>query len=369
MFSPKNFFSILGLSFFVSSCGQIASDRSPIDASNSKEAWNAVNDPSNLRDLYEVHFALLPLSADLERKPWSDTYWPSNQGGLASRWHDPLRPNAWSYELNTETQVQTMSQESLALLSPAEKYDVFVGRYTFPLVSHERQRTHASDPGWFGLCHGWAPAAINFKEPNPVVVESTAGVKVPFGSSDVKALLLFAQQYGDDSRMAGDRCNFDDAGRASDPECRDINAGSFHVILANQIGIRGEGFVAEVNRAAQVWNQPVFGFTTEVISQSSDVYASAAPGTVSIVTVRSKMRYIVEMAPQWEPLPYAEFPSQGTDRQYDYTLELNANGEILGGEWLSDDHPDFFWTQSKPEFTGYFAELSQIYEAATRELP
>lgn len=369
MYSPIQLLSALALIFFAAACGQMAGQRSPIDASNSKEAWNAVNDPLNMRDQYEVRFALLPVSGELERKPWSDTYWPSYQGGLANRWNVPSGPDAWSYELQTEAQVQTMTQEALAMLSPAEKYDIFVGQYTFPLVSHERERTHANDPGWYGLCHGWAPAALNFKEPNPVVVEGAAGIKVPFGSSDVKALLLFAQQYGEDSSMAGSRCNFDDTDRASDPECQDINAGSFHVILTNQIGILGEGFVAEVNRAAQVWNQPVFGFTSEVVSQSSEVYASAAPGTVSIVTVRSTMRYIIEMAPRWEPIPYADFPAQATGRQYDYTLELNANGEILGGEWLSADHPDFFWTQSTPTFSGYFAQLSQIYEAATREMP
>jgi hypothetical protein len=360
----------LPLIAWLASCGPVAPPapphRSPIDISTPAEAWNAANDPLRLRDYYDVAFATLPLTADLERKPWTDTYWPSYRAGLAQRWNDPAGPDPFTYALPTETDVRAMDADALARLSPAEKYDIFLGRFDYPFVSYERDRTSPTDPGWFGLCHGWAPAALNFEEPGPVVLESPSGISIPFGSSDVKALVLYVQQSGIDTRFVGSRCNSDDDVDADDPECRDINAGSFHVILANQIALLQQGFVAEVNRTSQVWNQPVYGFTSEVQSVSTDVYPGAAPGTTSVATVRTSMRYIVEMGPSWSAMPFADFTAQGSESTYDYTVELDAHGDVIGGEWISTRHPDFLWTQTAPRFSGYFKEVATIYEAATR---
>lgn len=354
--------SPLALALALGACGG-QKNATTLDLSGGKEAWNDANDPLNLRDRYEVTLAALPAAAELARKPWTDTYWPSYKGGLANRWADPAAESAFSYALNQRDAVARMSVDALKKLSPAEKYDIFVGRYDYPLTSYERRRTHADDPSWFGLCHGWAPAAINYEEPNPVVVEGAGGVKVPFGSSDVKALLLFAQQDGPDTRFAGDRCNVNSNNGSN--ACKDINAGSFHIILANQIGLLQEGFVAEISKASQVWNQPVFGYRSEARSESATVYAGAAPGTVKIVEMRTTMRYIGEMGPRWEPLPFTDYPYQEGTRTYDYALELDAQGRIIGGEWRSGDHPDFVWTQKAPAWSGYFKALQKIYAAAT----
>ena len=35
--------------------------------------------------------------------------------------------------------------------------------------------------------------------------------------------------------------------------------------------------------------------------------------------------------------------------RYFYDLELNADGEIIGGEWYHNNHPDFLWTPPKNE--------------------
>lgn len=44
---------------------------------------------------------------------------------------------------------------------------------------------------WLTICLQWAPASMFFKQPNPVTITSPDGIKVPFGSSDVKALLIY----------------------------------------------------------------------------------------------------------------------------------------------------------------------------------
>ena len=348
-------------------CGRLARVPSPNDVSQVKEAWNAANDPANLRDHYEVRLGALPLASELAAKPWTDTYWPSYEGGLANRWNDPTHPNAFTYATKTAAAVAAMPEAAMARLSPAEKYDIFVGRFDYPLLSEERSRTSADDPSWFGLCHGWAPAALNFKEPRPITLAGADGIRVPFGASDIKALLLFAQQDGRDERTAGERCERDDEGNRTDPSCRDVNAGSFHVIIANQIALQKKGFVADVSAGAEVWNQPVFGYKSELRGESVNVYPGAASGTVKIMTFRTRLRYISENGPHWDAFPFSAHPEQEGNRAYDYTIELNADGEIIGGEWISADHPDFLWTQSAPDLTdGYFRELADIYAASTQ---
>ena len=49
---------------------------------------------------------------------------------------------------------------------------------------------------------------------------------------------------------------------------------------------------------------------------------------------------------------------------YRYVLELDSEDNIIGGEWVSFDRPDFLWKQAKPEFQGFFAPLEKIYQAS-----
>jgi hypothetical protein len=333
----------------------------PVSSSPTREAWNPANDPSNLRDRYDVRFGALPLHAELAQKPWADSYWPNSEGGIANRWNDPERPDAFSYATHPRAELQSLSEEAMAQLSPAEKYDVYRGRYDYPMVAAERQRVSPNDPSWFGLCHGWAPAALNFAEPKPVTLVNADGIRVPFGASDVKALLLFAQQDGLDSRMTGERCETEGDSDAS--ACRDVNAGTFHVVLANQLGILGQGFVADVSRGAEVWNQPVYGFDSRELSRSGEVYAGAARGTRTVVEVETQMRYTGENGPSWEALPFATHPEQARTRTYRYALELDARDRVIGGTWRGSERPDFLWTQKAPRLTGEWAPLRTIYQA------
>jgi hypothetical protein len=341
------------------------------------EAWDRRNDPALFSPEYNRVLATLPLTGQADSTPWTDTYWPNSKGGLADRWFDATtNDDSFTYALHTADQLRAMSTEDLKKLSPAEKYDIFTGNYNYPFVQYERQRNKPTDEGWFGLCHGWAPAAINFQEPKPVTLTTADGIQLPFGSSDIKALLTFAQQYQrapSATKFLGGRCNRkldedDNGGNA--PECRDVNAGSFHIILANMVGIRKQGFVADVTRDYQVWNQPIFGFESEIQSESNDVYSSAAPGTVKIVTVKTTMHYVVEVSAQWEALADSDWANWfKTEREYVYSLELDANGSILGGEWVEGERPDFMWTQTTPPLNGYWTQLKTIYEASIQPTP
>ncbi|MCA2962035.1 MAG: hypothetical protein IOD12_17425 [Silvanigrellales bacterium] len=330
------------------------------------ERWNSANEPDlmNVGVGLERTLSKLPLSARMKTKPWSDSYWPSNKGGIAARWN-PVDPQPFRYTSPSLSELKNMSRDALAALSPAEKYDVLMGRYDYPTVKSERARTSPDNEDWEGICHGWAPAAQLFEEPLPVSVNNADGIAVPFGSSDVKALLSYYQgQIARDvpTRFLASRCNVDlstspDAARRI--ECRDVNAGAFHIVLANLVS-KNQPFVADVTRDLQVWNQPIYAYDS-VVQREQPPSPGAAPGTVKEVVVKTRMVYGVEISPEWRALGNGQALAE---KNYQYRLELSVSGEILGGEWLTDERPDFLWSQGQPTFRGYFSKLGDLHKAS-----
>ena len=338
-----------------------------------KEHWNAANDPIQLLSgNYVVTLSSLPTEGELDWKPWADSYWPSKQGGLAYRWREAAEGH--SYQPIKPLEAESLGVSHLARLSPAEKFDIFVGDSSMPLYTNEAERTSPNDKTWFGICHGWAPASLAWMEPKAIVVKSDAGVDVPFAASDIKALLsLHAADYSHaEERILASRCNISLAAHpeaANRSECRDTNAGAFHIVLANMVGIQKQGFVSDVTRDLEVWNQPVSGYKTRVLNEITGHSAGAAPGTTKEVTVETEMFYGAELSPMWA----AAGPNMKS-KVYSYRLELNQRGQIIGGTWLTEDRPDFLWDMAKPELVDSAASyskrvikwsyLKKIYEAS-----
>jgi hypothetical protein len=355
------FFSALAVAGTLNvSCG-----RSIDQTSDTNEAWDQINDPMRLGSGYEYRLQFLPTGGNAAVTPWTDTYWPSNQGGISSRW--VANQSGFSYQFLTRDQVLSLTPAQLASLSPAEKYDILNGRYDFPLTVSERQRTNPNVPGWHGLCHGWAPAAVNYYEPKSVVVRSAEGLEIPFGASDVKALLTYyqgqaarTQQY-----VLGARCDIDlrrNPQAALLPQCRDVNAGAFHVIVSNFLGRSKRAFLADVTRDEQVWNQPVHAYATQVQGYRAPS-RGAAFGSVQEAVVTTTIYYTSEVAPQWQALT-GTAGHRNDSKTYTYTVELNGFGQVIGGQWLTEERPDFLWLQPAETFSGYFANLATVYNAA-----
>lgn len=332
-----------------------------------QEAWNFQNDPLQLDERYERDLSRLPNEGSLKWAPWPDSYWPSQQGGIAARWR--TGESGFWYRSPNLNELRAMSLRDRSLLSPAEKYDAFRGVFSYPMVMSERNRTSPNAQAWEGLCHGWAQASYLFQEPSSVVVRSADGVDIPFGAADIKALLAILQgQYArTEVRSLGGRCNADfrtNPNAASVAECRDVNAGAFHLVLTNRIGLQKKGFVADVTRDQQVWNHPVYSYKSSVIGYQGPS-AGASPRAVKEALVRTTMTYTIEIAQSWDLV----FPNSGryvASKVYDYRLELDAQGQIVGGEWLSGDRPDFLWTQQTAPMTGSWTPLKTIYDASIR---
>lgn len=164
------------------------------DKSTPQQAWDQVNNPSNLlpqNSIFERRFDRLKMAAIVpkEKLPWSDSYWPNYRGGLSWRWNDSSGADFKTYTSPTREQFAKMSMRERLNLSPAEKYDILAGNWTYPLVDYERKRNNPSDEKWRGLCNGWAAASAHFKEPRPVVVKSVDGFEIPFGRRILKHCL------------------------------------------------------------------------------------------------------------------------------------------------------------------------------------
>ncbi len=121
-------------------------------------------------------------------------------------------------------------------------------------------------------------------------------------------------------------------------------------------------FVAEVNRDVEVWNFPVWGFTADISAPRPVRDEPAAkrvfrdPAAVSVADVTTRMIYAGGVQPRtgygndtdrsidWDALDRRNTYSVAT---YHYTLEFDASGLIVGGEWRADhrgeDTPDFIW--------------------------
>lgn len=341
-----------------------------IGDSQLQEAWDEDNDPSWFGTPTRV-FDALPGEAKTKRVPWSDTYWSSKNGGIARRWRSS-GPSAWDYSLNSQEQLRTLSNEQIAQLSPAEKYDIFRGRYDYPLTKSERSRTSPDNPGWWGMCHGRSSAAFVHAQPDAITVKNPDGIAVPFAASDIKALLtlMHAQHAPSISSFnyVGIRCNTnldESPGDANLPRCRDINAGSFHLILGNEIGINGRAFVMDRTRGAEVWNNPVFGYKARVKGEQPP-QSGAAPGTVRELIMETTVLSSDGANPAWNS-------NKAIIREdvYRYTLELNSANEIVGGEWISWERPDFFWRPNERQplayFTGDFAKVKELLTDLTPE--
>lgn len=378
---------------FIQACG-------PSPTSSPKEAWDTFNRPG-LLDVKDQSYASeyvynwqdLPLKGELTSRPWSDDYWPTYRGGISYRWHQLSEEgaNRYTYEMKP---MQDLKLEDMYELSPAEKLDIFISDDKYPNTMGERLRTNVfktvegtaeydadfTIPTWEGLCHAWAPASLIFQEPRPVTVTNDQGRQIPFGASDVKALLAYLLHRNSTAGgFLGQRCNKNFAehllayigGRMTleeyekliaSAECRDLNAGAFHVVLSNQIARLNEGIIADVSRDHEVWNQPVFKYESTVLEEKDGASPGAARGTVREISVETSMSYGAEATAHWEV-------SSGTfseaTKTYRYRLELDAKGQILGGEWLDEERPDFFWEPGQPQYyTKEDLAIKKIYEAS-----
>lgn len=325
--------------------------------------------------------------AQLPESPWSDDYWPIYRGGIGSRYSDPEAPAAatfnweafYSYFKSKPTQelIETkVCGDNLDHLSPAEKYDLLVGKKPGEPGSltqsvwqegenYFKQFGHVEY--WMGICHGWAPAS--FKVPRPVntvdVISLDGKHKIRFYAHDIRALAsyLWSRSTGW-TRFVGGRCNVknpqrDSTGRVIDKNCNDTNPATWHLSVVNMIGVRKQSFVMDATFDYEVWNEPVYsysyGFKHPLTKKPTSFLNNALlpiskyekdpfnayrnKDTKYVVGVEMKVTHIADIGAE-----HVVSEDRTKTLSYEYELELDTNLNIIGGHWISKEHPDFLWT-------------------------
>ena len=335
------------------------------------------------------------MKMSLDETPWDSDFWPVFQGGLGSRYavseyiHGEKTWDEYFALTHGENSlghvIKRGNETEMENLSPSEKYDLLIGNpeinsdsdtgFLTSYVWNEGRKYKKLDGSvehWMGICHGWAPASFMVPRPRRVIsVESLSAGRLQFFPDDLKGLasLLWANGPAP-AKVLGSRCNKKESEIARDPEngriidhaCWDVNPGVWHLALVNQIGQAKRSMVMDASWDYEVWNQPISAYSYRYFNpQTGATVGSLKDATVlkpefkadkfakyrslnsrSFVGIEMKVTYVKEVNPD-----HNETDSPAQDRvvvaKYLYDIELDANEDIIGGEWYQDQHPDFIW--------------------------
>lgn len=323
-------------------------DEAPVVAKRSSEGERYAADSSYLRKNANFYFQMwdesfsrrlddLPLSAEVtsDRRPSSGGYYPESAGG---------------------TDVVMVGGRS-----PLAKYDEAFNQGRNQAAAWERAN-HTNGPTWAGHCNGFAATALRHpKEPAKPVVRRG----VTFDPKDIKALLAEVHMSADYEFLGGNRCEKNDnvvrPDSRRDPavmdECEDINPGTLHAAVANWIGRKRHTLVMDRSRGEEVWNYPLYKYQVTTLNRNvseaqARQYVSGSNTDYIFNPAATKFAY-VEMTLTYADASKTEILGRlnPIDLKLQYVLELDADGEILGGEWVGrslQNHPDFLWVALPP---------------------
>ena len=300
------------------------------------------------------------ISVPTDNKPFSSDYWPMIKNGIMNRWMGASTP------------------------SPAEKYGtLFLDSAQQKTMYDWIQKNHGKDvPGvqsWFGICQGWTASAIAEKSPQKTITirkyvrdgktylqkcTTPASDCVNFTPGDLTGLMAEAYAAAD-ATFIGYRCDtakvnfkYDKSGRITQPNCRS-NAGTLFLTATNFIKKAGRSFAVNAVNNDEVWNQPAYQYA---ISQYKTVTKTEATKAVDPAETRDypwntaavgfrrvtmKLDWAVETNPTANTAP----PLLSAGKTYDFILELDATGAVIGGEWIGTsktEHIPFFWAPVAP---------------------
>jgi hypothetical protein len=350
---------------------------------------------------------------------WSDDYWRTRWGQTSYRYSekkhfpnyataiaDYAQPAFWESIANLPAEELRLKTTAL---SPAEKYDLAVGDGSFALTNQQKQAgkydlTPSGDvEPWMGLCHGWAAASVMVSAPTKSLsVTGLRETELMFYPADVRALVTLHWANANHAQnFIGGRCRAKNAeihpnGRLKKQSCFDTNPATFHLALANLIGLRKHSFVMDVQFDYEVWNQPLKSYKFTYFNPLDPAKQSAAWKDVAVdyddvfktrdrfqnpktrgvrkgsdnddsaikkmVGVIATVTYLVE----FEPPPHIPSGiSEDLERvQYTYDLELqeiNAEWIPSGGEWHNNAHPDFLWVPRARTFASSPHDKNDIH--------
>jgi len=255
-----------------------------IQKTNHSVEWGQKDKPSIFDNNFKYKFSDLPTEGEAANIPWAGNYWPTYRDNINYRWAGKTTMSpaekfgkafgiadledkiSLNYGIDSRTTKNPDMTAERAAKACKETKDCDSEKGEVCSKRNDEESGHCIET-WFGICHAWAPAAIMEKEPKKAVTYNGVEFKV----NDIKALVSLTYNKGLKNKFISLRCNksnsdkkitFDEFGRpvSADKECADTNAGSFHVVISNLLGIQKKSFVEDRTFDYEVWNQPVRSF-------------------------------------------------------------------------------------------------------------
>lgn len=257
----------------------------PADVPELREAWSKHDRPSLLGPDFVYALDELPKKGEAERKPWPGSYWPTYRDSINYRWGGG-KSAAKKYELafGKKGVEDAVSQRFGVAGRDGHECDSDLdcaeGRKCGKRFGDE---LGVCIPSWHGICDAWASAAILEEEPHRAVTYN--GVK--FQVNDLKALITVA--YTDEVKLRFMSLRCDEPAEGGDlegeQECEDTNPGSFHVALANLLGLRGQSLIEDRTFDVEVWNHPLVSYKVEAMAEIGAKEANQLLGGGELVRV------------------------------------------------------------------------------------
>ena len=257
-----------------------------------EDAWSSSDSPNLFGTGQVLKFASLPLSGAAATPPWAGSYWPVYKDSINYKWNgaNTDSPTKKYEKVFGGTDLEKKVSENHGILSHTSRTACTSTSDCDSSKGEQCAKRDGEDngyciPTWWGICHAWAPVAILEQEPRYPVTRNGVTFKV----NDIKALLTltYNRTY---SKFVSLRCNTDASGddmeydgynRPRSNNCRDTNPGTYHVILANFLGLRQQAFVEDRTWDDEVWNQPVRAFRVTHHQEVDAVKANELVGVTS----------------------------------------------------------------------------------------
>ncbi|GMF26636.1 unnamed protein product [Phytophthora fragariaefolia] len=319
----------------------------------------------------ETNLKNLPTKCIHTPSPWPGPYWPTYQDSINVQWSkgeaSPAEKYAKAFGLDVTDFMDKVSKnngiDSMSKHTPCSS-ESDCSSHGSRCAIRDGKTSGYCIPTWYGICHAWTPASILEAEPNCPVTHNG----VTFHPMDLKALVSLVYDGASvpavftGTRFNGGADTPDEYGRHSSAAYRDLNPAYFHIAATNLLGKLNATFVADVTAGAEVWNQPVRGFKVyEQTAMSLEEAAQTFYGletypwnaaAKSLVYVKSRLSWIFETYTDGPLVSSGQVDKYTTGAYYTYLLEMDDDGNIIGGEWVydsDDDHPDFIWfPKAKP---------------------
>jgi hypothetical protein len=155
------------------------------------------------------------------------------------------------------------------------------------------------------------------------------------------------------------------------------NPATLHLVLGHYLGyFRPEyrqSFIIDFVNDDQILNHPVVGYRffkrkERALDPKDPTAAQRAPGTASVVTMITKIHFLVKGAPTTKSTQNEEY---STEETLYYELELDKDRRIIGGAWgQSEITPALIW---RPTGAGGFSDnlvdYEQVQEMIALSLP